>query len=441
MSGHFMEKFVCSHCGNRFEHEPAESLACPKCFWSTSVKPENEERHTEGAAGPMTAAPVPQPSVFEPPLALETRNSGGLLRWAGGIVFALFFIGIIIFALGHVKKQDEILRKIETKNAREIATQAPELTLTPGRQEILNRVVSADPKRPVSEKEKEVLSPRFFFRSRAARGIPTTPWTEKEFDEFLKTQQANYRVPLGWSYERKLKEIFKTYSLAGARAFEAKDYLKARDEWIRSLAFPVYQNDVPRHRGVVLTMLRPYINDTLAKIGAMNTTIVGTGLADFETKIKSDYDHLIELLKKESWEEANAKVLELKSKLQGADKLPKTANPPALPQEISKVDSDIRDVLSSQVAPAQASAPDWESLGGDLAEKEKVIQSRIPGAMDQASRSYEAAQLFIKNKNWEQAKEELGKIEWPEELAQDAREKIKVLDQLLQIRADTQDAK
>lgn len=437
-----MEKFVCNHCGHKFEHEPAENLACPKCYWSTSVRP--EKNLFENGSGGDTSSPIPfrtAPQNIEPLVPLEPRNFGPILRWAGGILFVLLFMAIISFAWRHLRKQDEIIKKIETKNAEEIATRAPEMMLTPDKQEILNRVVTFDPQRPLSGKEKELLGPRFIFRSRGARGIPTTPWTEKEFETFLKTQQAHYKITLGWSYERKLREIFKTHSVAATHAFEAKDYLKARDEWIRSLAFPIYQDNVPRHRGVVLTMLRPYINDTLAKIGAMNTSLMGSDLAGFESKIKSDYDHLTSLLKEESWDEANAKILELKIKLQEAGKQVQPSTPPALPPDISKVDTDIREVLLLQVAPAHVSAPDWDTLQQDLAAKERLIQSRLPGAVDEALSNYQAAQLFIKNKSWEQAREELRKIDVPEEWAQDAREKIAVLDQLMQIRADTQETK
>ena len=42
MSKLLMEKFVCTNCGNRFEHEAGETIICPKCHWSTSVQKEKE---------------------------------------------------------------------------------------------------------------------------------------------------------------------------------------------------------------------------------------------------------------------------------------------------------------------------------------------------------------------------------------------------------------
>ena len=427
-----MEKFVCTHCGNHFEHEPAETLVCPKCYWSTSVKSELEETPGSSAAGQT------RPSKTA---TLEKESSRGPWFWVGGMLFVLLLVGIAYFALSHLKKQDEILHKIETKNAEVIRTQAPELTLSPAQQEILEREVSLAADRPVTEKEKEILSPQFSFRSHGAQGISAPPWNEKEFEAFLKNQEAQYKLPLEWSYRRKLKQLFRDHYLPAAAAFEAKDYLSARDGWIRSLTFPVYGNDIRKHRGVVLTMLRPFINDTLAKIGSMNASLTGSDLFAVEGKIKSSYDTLAGLLQKESWEEANAKILELKNQLEETDKLPKAVNPPPLPKEIALVDSDIREVLLAQVAPAQTSAPDWETLRQDLSAKERIIQAHLPGTLESISRQYGSALLLIKNKSWQEAKEELEKIDYPEEFALDAREKIKVLDQLLHISADTQKEK
>ena len=417
-----MEKFVCTHCGNHFEHEPAESLVCPKCFWSTSVKSEKEETATKT-------------------VALEPEPSRGTWFWGGGVLFILLLVAVSLFAVRHVKKQDEILQKIETKNAQVIATQAPELALGPEQQAILERVVSLEPQRPLTDQEKEVFGPRFSLRSRGSLGIPTPPWNEKEFETFLKAQEAHFQVSLEWSYWRKLKQLFNQHYLPAAQAFEAKDFLKARDEWIRSLTFPVYGNDIRKHRGVVLTMLRSFVNDTLAKIGTMNASLVGSELYSAEGKVKGAYENLLELLEKQSWEEANAKVLELNGWVADAEKLPKAVAPPPLPKEVAQVDSDIREVLLAQVSPTQSTVPDWDGLRQDLAAKEKAIRGRLPGTLEAASKQYESAVSLIKNKSWQEAREELEKIEYPEEFARDARDKIKVLDQLLHVRADTQKEK
>ena len=426
-----MEKFICMHCGNHFEGQPSDSVICPKCSWSTSVRKETETL--------KTSAEFPRPEFSRSVTATsETPVSRGLWAWAGGMILILLLAGISLFAFHHLKKQNEILKKIESKNAQVIAAQAPELEIAPEQREILDRAVSIPMEGPVTDQEKEILTPRFNFRSQGAQGIPTPPWNEKEFEAFLKAQQAQYRMTFEWSYHRKLAQLFKQHYLPATQAFEAKNPLKARDEWIRSLAFPVYENDIRKHRGVALTMLRPFINDTLAKIGSMNASLTGSGLYALEEKAKTSYDALADLLAKQSWEEANAKLLELKNQIAETEKLPPAANPPPLPKETALVDQDIREVLLAQVAPAQTSAPDWAALRAELAAKENVIQSHLPASLEAVSKQYESVLQLIKNKSWAEAKEELQRIEYPGELAQDAREKIKVLDQLMQVSADTE---
>ena len=427
-----MEKFVCTHCGSHFEQESAASVICPKCSWSTSVQKEIETMKIPGGS--------PKPG-FPNTATVENETSRDPWTWGAGILFVFVLIAVSFFALRHLKKQNEILQKIKSKNAQILAAEAPELTLGSNEQQILNRAVSVQAQRPVTDPEKEILAPRFAFRSRGAQGIPTPPWSELEFGAFLKAQEAQFRMTFEWSYRRKLTQLFKQYYLPATGAFEAKDFLKARDEWIRSLTFPVYQNDIRKHRGVALTMLRPFINDTLAKIGSMNASLTGNDRYALEGKLRASYNDLTDLLAGQSWEEANAKVLDVKNLIAEAEKAPPAANPPPLPKEVALVDQDIREVLLAQVAPAETSAPDWDTLRADLAVKERVIHSHLAVSLEVASKQYESALALIKNRSWAEAKEELTKIDYPEELAQDAQEKIKVLDQLMHVSADTQKEK
>lgn len=404
-----MEKFVCSHCGNRFESEPAETLICPHCFWSTSVKKvEGIERETSGTS--------PSRSLF----------------WAGAGFFVLILALASLFVSRHLRKQNEILKKIETKNSQVIASQAPELGLSPGEKEILSRRISLSPVHPLSELEKEILARRILLGTRLARGIQTPPWDENQFEAFLKEEETYYKIPLERSYRRKLKQVFRLHYLAAARAFEEKDYLKARNEWILSLAFPIYQNNVDRHRGVVLTMLRPHINDTLSKIGMMNVLLTEKEQYGAEEKIRADYDSLHGLLQNQLWEEASAKILELENQLRGIEKAPVNVTPPPLPDAVSQIDPDIREVLLAQVSPLPASSRDWESLQQDLAIKAKIIQGQIPSALQATFKQYDEALALIGEQNWTGARRLLKKIDFPEELAEDAKAKIRVLDKWIQ---------
>lgn len=360
-----MEKFVCSHCGYRFESEPAESLICPNCFWSTSV---NRIEESKLQSKPVATTPEN-----------VSQKTSHFLLWIGAGIFVFFLVATFLFAARHLKKQDEFLQKIETENSQVIAKEAPELATppVPAAKEDTDQKVSLPVDRPLTDLEKEVLTRRIPLKSRLARGIQTPPWDEQQFEAFLKGEEAHYKIPLEWSYRRKLKAVFKLHYLPAAQAFEAKDYLKARNEWILSLIFPIYQNDAGKHRGVVLTMLRAYINDTLSKIGMMNALLTGQDQYGPEEEIRALYDNFYELIQKESWEEANAKSLELENTLKKIEKGTASVTPPPLPNEITSIDADIRDVLLQQVSPITSSTQDWEPLRQDLLAKSKIIQSRM----------------------------------------------------------------
>ncbi len=420
-----MERYVCTHCGHHFESQPKESVVCPKCFWSTSVEKEETDK-AAGARGKEGQASSSLKSESGFPAA-------GLRVGLVAILVAVILGGIVFAAVRHLRKQDEILRKIENQNAQVIWAKAPELALTPEEREILERKVTLELKLEVDPAEEEILSRRFLFRPPGVRGLPTPPWDEKQFELFLKGEEAHYKLPLEWSYRRKLKKLFQRHYAAAGAAFEAKETLKARDEWIRSLNFPIYQNDVKKHRGVVLTMLRPYVNDTLSRIGAMNALLMEKDLYALEEKIRSSYENLQSALTRRAWDEANAALLEVTRELDGVNQVPKPVQSPPLPEEVAQIDEGIRTVLLAQAASPEPSAPDWESLWQDLSAKERVIQLHLPEFQAQLARPYEEALGFIQGRQWKEAREVLQKIDFPEELVRDAREKVAVLDKLLQM--------
>ncbi len=429
-----MEKFVCTHCDHHFESEPAENLVCPNCYWSTSVKKE------QTSPSPEKVLPLPKKEApLVNPFTLSGAEPERPWLWVGGVLFILFLAGIAVWAVGHLRSQDKFLQKIKTENAKVIAANQPELALGPEERALLAEKVPVLPVSPLTEKESQVLAPRMPLRSRLPQGLSMPPWDSKQFEEFLKGIQVQYQLPLEWSYRRKLLQLFRNHYLTASAAFEAKEFLKARDEWIRSLAFPVYRNDLQKHRGVVLTMLRPYINDVLSKIGAMNIALRGGSAASGEQAIQAAYQALQELIAKESWDEANAKILEISKLLDRYEPSPSGVVPPPLPKETALVEPDIQEVLIAQTAPAPSAVPDLAVLRADLTEKEKVIQSRLPEALEAVQKRYDEAIALIKNGNVMEAKEILKKIEYPKALAQDARAKVRILDKITRPPVDSQE--
>lgn len=428
-----MGKFLCEHCGHRFESETKESVVCPNCFWSSSVKEEEAKSSRITIEESRSKSPFLSTRGASPTLPRTFVVGGGVL-----LVFAL--VGVIFFAAQYLLKQDQMIQRIASKNAREIASQAPELALLPEEKEVLNRKIVLSPDRKPSPAEKEVLERRIPLRSRSVPGLPTPPWDELQFETFLKSQEFEYKLPLERSYRRKIKNLFKLHYVTATAAFDQKDFIKARDEWIRSLAFPIYKNNVEKHRGVILTMLRPYINDTLSRIGLLNAILVEKE-SSLEAKIKADYGLLLELLQKGLWEEANAKLLELQKDAEHLDKTQgESQAPPPLPKEINLVDADIRQVLLSQAAPTRGINPGWEMLRRDLVEKEQIIQNYLLETLESVQADYRKALSFIESGNWAAAQGLLQNIRFPAELAEDARAKIKILDKLIPLASTSPEA-
>ena len=109
-------RYLCAHCGRGFEAEEKDAVECPGCFWTSSVKKEEEAR---GQKETVMAAPSAVPAVegkkgparFVPAFVLLGLI---VLSVAGGIVF-----------LPHLKKNSQAFFKIQ-KPGREKIVKKPQ---------------------------------------------------------------------------------------------------------------------------------------------------------------------------------------------------------------------------------------------------------------------------------------------------------------------------
>ena len=84
-------RFVCDHCGKKFELETPEAKECPFCFWTSSVKREDV------LASGKKSAPQPSQKGFAP----RTRkpSSGNFSRNLIYLLRALLFL-VLLAAVG-----------------------------------------------------------------------------------------------------------------------------------------------------------------------------------------------------------------------------------------------------------------------------------------------------------------------------------------------------
>ncbi len=292
-------RYVCSHCGRKFESEKTENLECPGCFWSTTVHPEGEK----------TSNHV-QDDIYTPPNFKEKSNKKllfviiavGLLA---GITVAVWMFG------GKTAKKDPAKRKInitapsDINKSKKINNSLPPEKEAPvistANKHILEEELSLPEEHVLTGKENEILLNHADYSTGMIEKLPSQIWDVEQYKKLIEDQEKAYKVPLPRSYKKKLIQHFKENYLASSEPFEQGDWYKAREAWISGLIFPIYDNNIQKHRGVVLTMLKPYINDTLSKIGVSNQILVERSIRYKEEELSQGYEEVVEHIKKEEW--------------------------------------------------------------------------------------------------------------------------------------------
>jgi hypothetical protein len=320
----------------------------------------------------------------------------------------------------------------ELRKAGDTPASAPEPALTPEDWRILRERLDLSAGLPLGDQEKEVLARQVDFKTGLAENLPSHAWSTEQFKAMIEEQEKFYKVPLPRSYKNKLFEHFEKSYAPGRDAFMAGDLLTARDRWAAALAFPVYADDIQKHRGVALTMMRAFINDTLSKIGSINTALVERGVRELEAVLTNTYQGLREALGREDWARAAAICDAL---IQQIDALEKPAEgaaeaPAYPPQSLAGVDQGIQAALQDLLNPPQPAVADLDPMRRDIGEKLAIARSRLPGGLDEARARYERAVALIDQEKWFEAARELENIQHPPALRDDARRKFEILERL-----------
>ncbi len=433
MSAMKMTRYVCSHCGRNFEAEEKEIMECPGCFWSSSVK-KQEDAEESVSQKPVLSKKVSVPFDFSFAFPFVI-----LIVLAGGLFFAWPHLQSLRLNSLHVKtphlslKTSESIAKPKEKSKTQTAPPTAQAvpsaaSITEEDKNILSRRVQLTADRPLAEQEQKILSRRVPFKSGSIEKLPSQEWTLESFKKLVADQERVYRVPLPKSYKNKLEALFKAKYLPAVEAFKNGDELQARNLWVDSLAFPIYANDVRKHRGVVLTMIRPFINDTLSKIGAVNTMLVERKIRDKEKNAVGDYEKLLKAIEAKSWKEGS----EIASGLQ--KRLAEFSNPDQLggapdsyPDSIHQVDEGIQQTLGGLLGGPPPAIADLEPIREDVYAKKKVVDGFIVENLNAAQAKYNEALDLIANKSWAEAIDKLRTLETPMALAEDAQAKIRIL--------------
>lgn len=442
--------YICTHCGRKFEAEEKDVLECPGCFWSTSVKRE-EDAGSEILGGPSNAsAPKASFSLKLPAIPWKPIAVG-----AAGIIVLFVLIKLAVPVIGKIAQRSKTFEKTsasekasaaEVKGKKNLASAPaapgmnPELAvLSPEDQAVLNRRVQINLDREVSEEEQKILSNRAAFKSGFSEKLPSQTWTIENFKEMIAQQEKFYQVTLPRSYKGKLEDLFKEKYISAADSFKAGNLILARNLWVESLAFPVYANNPEKHRGVVLTMMRPFINDTLSKIGAINSASVEKEVRAREQAVAEEYEKLFTLLETKAWEEALVSLGEFNRKLAAlSNPASVSGGPEPYSAGIGQVDRDIQYTLRELLTVRPPASSDLEPLRMDAARKKRVIEGLIPENMKAMQQKYDEAMDALARGDWAVSEKKFKEVELPADLYLDAQDKIQILKKLLKGNAVSQ---
>lgn len=434
-------KYKCLHCNHVFELGEKDFQRCPNCFWTTSLAAQGMKDRTE-VESPLSS-PAPAPAKISFPMKKWLVKGAAALLGAGLLFAVLFFVVSnreriwaswpkwlplqASFSLPSLTapKTASVPAPRPAKLSRD-----PKTILSPEEWGELTRVFQLTIPRPLTPDEEEILKKQVSLPGSLTKLPSLLMWTKDDFEQFLESEQKKRKIPIGFWYERQVKKTFRDHYLAAASAFKSGDYVQVRDELIRSLAFPVYQNNLERYRAVVLVMLRPFINDVLGKLAVLNQYLMNQTLASEAEAVYRAYQTLVPLLDLHEWEKAAPLISSLKQRAASFEG--KTGQVPIPPSPaLSTVDPEIRAAIERETTPPEGTAVNLRALSVDLDLKEKVVRENMPEALTKVQKEYEDALQLLRNEKWGEAREQLRAVEYPPELVQDAKKKIALVDKLL----------
>lgn len=441
------QRYFCLNCHHRFEAEEKDNLECPRCLWTTSVKKEEEIVQDRPArVGETKPTGEREMSVLARLRPVKFKNGTKLLlililaALTAGVIGLLVWPATSSFLQGFregpskraTNKPREIAVSLEKKSESEPGSQVEGLAaLSEPEKRTLYREIKITADRELVASEQKVLDDYVPFKTGLVERLPSQPWRLEDFREFIKEQERFYKMPLPHSYKKDLEKLFQQTYVPATEAFKKGDLLEARNLWVQSLVIPVYQNNLKKHRGVVLTMLKPFINDTLSKIGALTTSLAERPIREKEQAITTAYQEVHNALKKRDWHEALEAVRRFQEIVHELEEA--AANPPPIPPyppQIRNVDRDVQATLYELLAPSPVSLANLGPLKADVKAKERIAKSFLEEYLGPVRQQYHHALELIREKNWRTAREEFEKIDFPYAVVQDAKQKVKILKKL-----------
>ena len=433
-------KFRCTHCNHEFTLSERDYRCCPSCYWTTALE-ELPDLNQEPTALPKTVE-KPKGNATKP----KSQFDFTFLKTPLLILLAtVLVIGAGYYIFFFIKKVQPTsgtaiqIKKTERKESKKTATEQIQTlvqkealsigSLPEADKQILTARFQMTIPRKLDASEEQILKqqvqppailtdmPKLYF------------WNKEDFKKMLAVAQQTRGIPLGWLYIRNLNKLFDEHYMRAAKAVETNDMAAARDALIQAVILPVYQNDIKMHRAIALVMLRPYINDVIGKIAALNQHLTSQQTLAEAKKIYQTHDNLIAQLDLQDWDKAAGLMNQLRAQMDAVEKQAQNENityPPALQQ----VDQEIQQAIIRDGKPAVLKEINFTALKSDLDAKEKVVKRNSAENLAAIQKSYGQALRLIEESQWDEAYRLLQSIDYPSELVLDVKQKTALIEKL-----------
>ncbi len=423
-----MIQLACIHCGHRFELEKQEGALCPSCGWSSSIVLASEIAQNKASSAKKKSTSEKSSWFF-----------GFLIFVLKFLAFAGMLFLVVWMSLKFWNSHHDPFRQSQNKKASQkinldgskpqpLKPMAP-AALSVNEELALNSKIEIPQEVQLDDADQKLLQQAVDLMSGNVEKLPSGSWTLDQFKKFVEQQEKVFHMPLPRGYKKDLEELFqKTYAKA-YDLFLAGKTQESRDAYVAALGFPVYENDVRKHRAVVLTMLRSFVNDTIAKIGSMNFALArqrSNGLAE---QVSAEYAGLQQQIRASQWSVALNAIEKMEVLLPDASSVTATLQAPTYVTGFEKVDGDIQPVLLKLLqVPAWTFDPN--DLKNDLDVKKTLLFKLTDPDRKSSLENYNQALEKIKIKSWAEAVAFLQVVKSPAELKQDADQKIELIGKL-----------
>ena len=429
-------KYRCSHCHHAFELEERAFQRCPNCFWTTSLVPEDGENKELSPASKVFSQTVKKSGGFRLPKGLVVSLL--VIGLAGVLFFVYLKFGkpISKFSVSlptrNFMRQKNQKPKDQEVSSKSVSLQQVKSVLTQTEQAELTRSLQVTIPRQLSEDEEQILKKQVSSPAQLVKKPKLTAWKKKDFETMLDTEEKKRKIYMGWSYDRSLVKTFEKSYPAAVENFEKGDYVLSRDLFLKSLSFLVYRNDPKFHRAVALVILRPYINDVIGKVATLNQYLLTQSLLTDVQGLFQSYEGMFAVLELHEWERALQIITELKKQIGALQSRPQDAEV-AYPPSFNVLDAELQAAIRSEASPKPEGAVDLKALTIDLDLKEKVVRQNTSEELLKVQRQCEEISRLIAEGNLEQARDRLMGVEYPAELAAEARKKVTLIEKIFAV--------